>query len=347
MFVRNAWYVVAWAAEVAEKPLPRTVLGEPLVLFRDSRGAIAAVEDRCCHRGLPLSLGYVAGDTIVCGYHGISYDGGGRCIAIPGQRHVPPAMRIRSFSVVEQDELIWVWMGAPHAAQRDVIPAYPYHNGTGAWPHRCHWQRLRCSYTLVIDNLLDLTHLAFVHRRTVGGDPDAHTTAEFSVEATERGVRFIRWLLNSNPPPTYRAAVEFQGRVDRWMEFEYLAPGVVLQFTGALDVGKGAYELGKRDGGFALRVFHAVTPESADSCHYFWSGAHGFRQDEPAVTEQVFRALAATFAEDAVVLEAQQESLRAQPAPLFSTTHDRARVIAERALSKLLAAETEAGRMST
>src|SRR5882724_5915842 len=341
MFIRNAWYVAAWVSEIQHVPLARTLLGEPIVLFRRASGAVAAVEDRCCHRGLPLSLGEVRGETIVCGYHGISYEGDGKCAAIPGQTHVPPRMRIRSYAIVERDELLWIWMGAVADADSVLIPPYPYHNDHTQWPHLTHTQHLRCSYRLVIDNLLDLTHLAFVHKRTIGGDPDAHSKAQFSVTATERGVKFVRWLLNSVPPPTYANAVNFKGRVDRWMDFEFVAPGVVYQFTGALDVGQGAYEHGNRQGGFALRIFHGVTPETADSCFYFWSGSHGYRQNESHVTQALFVALSSTFAEDAVILEAQHTSLRRRAEPLFSTTHDRARVIAERALDKLLARERE------
>jgi len=342
MFVRNAWYVIAWASEIGLRPLARTVLGEAVVVFRRESGALAAVEDRCCHRGLPLSLGEVRGETIVCGYHGLSYDGAGKCVAIPGQDSVPARMQVRAYPVCEQDELVWIWMGDPRSATRETIPAFPYHNDHASWPHRTHTQRLRCHYRLVIDNLLDLTHLAFVHRRTIGGNPDAHTTAKFDVTATEGGVKFTRWLLNSIPPPTYVEAVRFKNRVDRWMEFEFVAPGTVYQFTGALEVGQGAYEEGKRDGGFALRIFHGITPESEDSCFYFWSGCHGYRQREPEVTAALFEALSSTFAEDAAILEAQHASLRAKPEPLFSTTHDRARVIAERALDELLAREREA-----
>jgi phenylpropionate dioxygenase-like ring-hydroxylating dioxygenase large terminal subunit len=339
MFIRNAWYVAAWSSEISTRPFARTVLEEPVALFRRGSGTVAAVEDRCCHRGLPLSLGEVRGECIVCGYHGIAYDADGRCSSIPGQQHVSPRMRVRAFPTHEQDGLIWIWMGTPDAADRRTIPRYAYHEDRAEWPHRTCVQHLRCNYRLVIDNLLDLTHLAFVHKATIGGDPDAHARAQFSVAATERGVQFIRWLLNSLPPPTYVQAVNFTGRVDRWMEFEFVAPAVVYQFTGALAVGEGAYERGNRRGGFALRIFHGITPETEDTCHYFWSGAHGYRQSEPAVTDTLFAALSATFAEDAAILEAQHASLRARPAPLFNTVHDRARVIAERALDKLFAAE--------
>jgi vanillate O-demethylase monooxygenase subunit len=339
MFIRNAWYVAAWSSEIAERPLARTILGEPVVLFRRRQGGVAALLDRCCHRGLPLSLGEVRDELIVCGYHGLAYDGGGRCVEVPGQGFVSPRMCVPAYPVIEQDELIWIWMGDPARADRAQIPGYSYHADRQEWPHKSCTQRVRCAYRLVIDNLLDLTHLAYVHKRTIGGDPDAHTRAEFSVSATERGVKFTRWLLNSIPPPTYVDAVGFTGRVDRWMEFEFVAPGVVYQFTGALPVGAGAYERGERRGGFALRIFHGITPETADSCLYFWSGSNGYRQGEPEITQALFAALSATFAEDSVILEAQHSSLKARPEPLLSTAHDRARVIAERKIEEWLAAE--------
>lgn len=338
-FIRNAWYVAAWSSEVAERPMPRILLGEPVVLFRRRQGGIAALLDRCCHRGLPLSLGEVRDELIVCGYHGLAYDGGGRCVEIPGQGFVSPRMCVPAYPVVEQDELIWIWMGDPARADRTRIPGYSYHADRQEWPHESRTQRVRCGHRLVIDNLLDLTHLAYVHKRTIGGDPDAHTRAEFSVSPTDRGVRFTRWLLNSVPPPTYVDAVGFTGRVDRWMEFEFVAPGVVYQFTGALPVGAGAYERGERRGGFALRIFHGITPENEDSCFYFWSGSNGYRQNEPEITRALFAALSATFDEDSVILEAQHSSLKARPEPLLSTAHDRARVIAERKMDEWLAAE--------
>lgn len=335
MFIKEAWYVAAWAADIGPQPVARTLLGEPLVLFRCLDGTLAALEDRCCHRGLPLSLGEVKKDSIVCGYHGVTFDCRGTCVAIPGQKEIPPGMRVRSFPVIEKDELIWVWLGEPDNADTGKIPPFEYHNDHSGWPHKTATQHLKCGYRLVIDNLLDLTHLAFVHKRTIGGDPDAHTAAKFDIRATECGVKFTRWLLNSVPPPTYVEAVGFKGRVDRWMEFEFVAPGVVYQFTGALDVGRGAYENGLREGGFALRIFHGITPETEDSCLYFWSGCHGYRQSEACVTDELYAALHSTFSEDVAILEAQQRSLNNRPVPLFSTGHDRARVIADRTLNRM------------
>src|SRR5882757_4446416 len=88
MFIRNAWYIAAWADELGQKPLARRICNDPVVLFRDRDGRPAALVDRCCHRSAPLSLGEVVSDGIQCGYHGLTFDGSGACVAIPGQSRI-------------------------------------------------------------------------------------------------------------------------------------------------------------------------------------------------------------------------------------------------------------------
>ncbi len=123
MFLKNAWYAAAWDHEVTtDKPLARTILNEPLVLFRDTSGRIAALEDRCCHRHLPLSKGKVMGDILQCGYHGLKFDTSGACVGVPGQTRVPPGSRIRSWPVLERFQFIWVWMGDADKADESLLP---------------------------------------------------------------------------------------------------------------------------------------------------------------------------------------------------------------------------------
>src|ERR1700746_2863554 len=106
MFLKNAWYVAAWASELGDQPLGRTIIGEPVVVFRTAGGNIAAFEDRCCHRHYPLSRGHIAGELLQCGYHGFQFDTTGRCVAIPSQRVVPDAARVRAYPVVERHRLV-------------------------------------------------------------------------------------------------------------------------------------------------------------------------------------------------------------------------------------------------
>ena len=106
MFVRNAWYVAAAREEISEKPLARTLLNDPVVIFRYGEGQIAALEDRCCHRGAPLSLGNTTERGIRCGYHGMEFDREGACIEIPGQQVIPKRARVTSYPMVEKGDYV-------------------------------------------------------------------------------------------------------------------------------------------------------------------------------------------------------------------------------------------------
>ena len=337
MFACNAWYVAAWSSEIGATPLGRRLLNEPVVLYRGEDGRAVALEDRCCHRGMPLSRGEVIGANLQCGYHGLVFNWEGRCVQVPGQSTIPKGAAVRSFPVEERDELAWIWMGDPAQADPDQIVRWPWHD---AWPHKTKTERLACNYALISDNLLDQTHAAYVHKSTLSSDPQAYAKTEMKTESTPTGVKFIRWMRNCMPPGIYARAVEFKGRVDRWQEFEYVAPSCILQFTGAMDVGMGAYEEGKRDGGFGLRIFYGITPETEHTTWFLWSVANGHRQDDPEATESLFREIEAAFLEDELVLVAQDATLRELgDRALINIGSDGARVRARRALERLIEAE--------
>jgi phenylpropionate dioxygenase-like ring-hydroxylating dioxygenase large terminal subunit len=341
MYLRNAWYVAGWSSEIGARPLGRMFLDEPVVLYRGQDGRVVALEDRCCHRGMPLSRGEVLGNNIRCEYHGLVFDGAGRCVEIPGQPLISAGAKVRMFPVEEKDDLVWIWMGDPAKAQRADIVAYPWH---ASWPYRAKSEKLACNYLLISDNLLDQTHAAYVHKTTLASEPDAYARAEMETTPTSDGVKFTRWMLNCVPPGIYSEAVSFKGRVDRWQEFEYVAPSCILQFTGALDVGLGAYDQGRRDGGFGLRIFYGITPETEDTTWFFWSSGNGYRQNEPGATEKLFRSMEAAFKEDEIVLEAQWQTLkRLGDRPLINIKSDGARVHARLALDRKIAAERGIG----
>src|SRR5438270_4285835 len=107
MLLRNAWYIAAWADEVKAEPLPRRICNDLIVLFREPSGAVAALADRCCHRAAPLHMGSVVENGIQCGYHGLVFDASGRCVRIPGQSRIPEDARVRSYPLVEKNQLVW------------------------------------------------------------------------------------------------------------------------------------------------------------------------------------------------------------------------------------------------
>ena len=257
MFIRNAWYVAAWADEIGEAPLARRICNEPVVLFRDRQNRVAALLDMCCHRGAPLHMGQVVEEGIQCGYHGLIFDRSGTCVSVPGQEHILERTRVRSFPVVEQDAFVWIWMGDPAKADVSTIVPWPYHNDAKNWPHKHTMYPIKAAAMLMVDNLMDLTHLGYVHTSTIGGNPSQHVEAKMQTERTPLGLKFTRWMLNSVPPPTYVKAVGFEGRIDRCQRFEFIAPGSVLQWTGAAEAG--AYRDGDTSGSpLEFRLFHGA-----------------------------------------------------------------------------------------
>ncbi len=339
MFIRNAWYVAAWGHEIADRPLGRRICDEPIVLFRDQAGAVGALEDRCCHRGTPLKIGRVVAQGLECGYHGLVFDATGRCVRIPGQDQIPERAKVRSYPVIEKDEFVWIWMGEAARADAAQIIDYPWHNDYKDWPHKHAMYHIAANHMLMVDNLMYLTHLGYVHGSTIGGNPMQHVEAKMKITRKDNGLHFMRWMLNSVPPPTYVKAAGFEGRVDRWQEFEFIAPSSIIQATGAFDAGSGAYETGNQDSGFKFRLYHGLTPETESSCFYFWSAANGYRQDEPEATEQFFQEVAKAFLEDKAVVEVQQTGLDAfGEAGLVDITTDGARLHMRRVVEQRLAA---------
>lgn len=304
MFLLDRWYVAAWSDEVTQQPLARTFCDEPVVLFRGASGSVIALEDRCCHRNLPLSQGKVEGDCLACGYHGMVYDARGLCVRIPGQDFIPKNACVRSFPVREQDGMVWIWPGDPARVGEMEPPPYPFHSDP-RWAHRSSRYVIGGHHELINDNLIDLSHVGYVHGKTIGGTPQAHSEANLEVQRLPDGVVVRRWMRDSLPPPTYQRTYGFAGRIDRWMEIGFV-PGLVQIYIGANDAGQGVDEKGHMDS-LGIRIFNGITPEGAGSTHYFWSAAHNFKVDDPAVTQAFFNEIAATFAEDKVVIEAQQE----------------------------------------
>jgi phenylpropionate dioxygenase-like ring-hydroxylating dioxygenase large terminal subunit len=336
MFLRNAWYIAAWSDEVAREPLARRICDQPVVLFRDAAGRAAALEDRCCHRSAPLSAGSVVAAGLQCGYHGLTFDRAGRCVAIPGQSRIPEEARVRAYPLVEKDQFLWIWMGDAARADAAKILDFPYHNDRARWPGKHATYPIKGNAMLMVDNLMDLTHLGYLHAKTVGGNPAQHVDAEMKTVRTASGLKFARWMRNSPPPPSYVRAWGFKGLVDRWQEFEWVAPGAVLQWTGAADAG----HAGDRQGGFQFRLFHGLTPETQTSCFYFWSVMNGYRQTEPAATEQLYREIAPTFIEDKDMVEAQQARLtELGEAGLVYIASDANRMTMRRFMERLIAEE--------
>ena len=336
-FLRNRWYVACWAADLTTDPLARTILGDPVALYRGSGGAPVALEDRCCHRSAPLSLGKVEGDKIRCGYHGLVFDPTGACVSIPGQSRIPPGAKVQSYPVVEKWGAVWIWPGAPDAAEPALIPNIFWLDDPG-WTPAPGYINVKADYRLLVDNLLDLTHVSYLHRGTLAGD-DIEAVTPVSTARKGDTVTVERWIMNVSPPPLYTSASGIEGIVDRWQLIQWESPANVYFDIGCARAGTGAPE-GDRGQGVSMWSTHLITPETEASTHYHFSFARDYALDAPEVTEILRSGALSAFLEDLEVLEVQQcvISSRENP-PSIDINIDNASLQARRILSELIAAE--------
>jgi phenylpropionate dioxygenase-like ring-hydroxylating dioxygenase large terminal subunit len=311
MFVRNTWYVAAWSHEVAPEGLfSRVITGIPVVMYRKEDGSVIALEDRCCHRGAPLSVGRREGDCIRCMYHGLKFDSAGACVEAPAQQRIPPRAKVRSFPVVERHRWIWIWMGDPDLANPDAIPDTHWLDDP-EWRSLAGYIHYDVNYLLICDNLLDFSHLPFVHPTTLGG-PEDYAKVQPKIERIENGVRVTRWTLNIDAPPFAAAVKEWPGKVDRWNLYDFTVPAILLMDSGMAPAGTGAPE-GTRVGAIEFRSCQALTPETENSTHYFFAQPHNFALDQPEVTRSVHQSIVDAFAEDRDIISAQQRNLALDP----------------------------------
>lgn len=340
MFLLNTWYAVAWAGEIGRSPFSRTVCNEPLVLYRTEAGLLVALEDRCCHRRLPLSMGKVVGDNLQCGYHGFTFEPGGRCVRVPGQELVPPSARIRSFPVMERHGLVWVFLGDAALADADRIPDYHWITDP-AWGSKGTYFHVKASYLLLVENLLDLTHLAFVHATTIG-NASVVDGAKVEFKRGAESVDVARIIRNCPPPPTYAKAGRFSGNIDRWQFINFTPPGFVRLETGGCDAGRGEDATARK---ITLRNLNLITPETESTTHYLWAQCHDFDVDNPKTTEMIFNDVKTAFLQDVDVFEAQQRSISLRPdAPEVDVNGDTGGLQARRILRQLLERQSAAGR---
>jgi phenylpropionate dioxygenase-like ring-hydroxylating dioxygenase large terminal subunit len=201
MFVRNAWYVAGWDHELTREMRRRVILDEPVLLFRTTDGAPVALEDRCCHRQAPLSMGKLVGNVVHCPYHGLQFDTTGKCVKVPSQDLVPNNAKVRAYPVIEKNHWIWVWMGDPAKADPAKIEDFHWMDDP-AWRFGGSYLHVDANYLLVVENLLDTTHLPFLHPNTLGTDTFARS--EFDVKREGDRITVTRWVMNELPAPFHR-----------------------------------------------------------------------------------------------------------------------------------------------
>jgi vanillate O-demethylase monooxygenase subunit len=320
MFLKNCWYVAAEAHEIGRLPFARTICGEKIAFWRKEDGTPVAFQDRCCHRRLPLRKGTLIGDRLRCHYHGLEFDASGACVQIPGQVAIPPGAQVRTYPVVARYKWIWIWMGDPALADPAAIPDCHWREDP-AWGDKGTYFHVRCNYRLICDNLLDQSHIVFVHASTLGSGA-INDKPQQRIFRDDHAVKSVRWVLDCTPPPAYRALMGWSEdqRVDRWLISEFRPPSTVRLFTGAAPGAAQGQPFGFTDlladvpaGGLGLRNINCITPETETTAHYFWCNPMQAPDIGTEIVDRMFGQILRAFEQDWEVLELQQANWDEQP----------------------------------
>jgi len=167
--IRNQWYAILESDEVKAQPIGATRLGEKMVFWRDPSGKVNAAADRCPHRGVALSAGKMNSDHLQCPFHGLEFDDTGKCVLVPANGRngvIPNAMRLNTYPTYEGHGLIWIWWGS-HVPADLPIPEF-FDNLDDTYTYSSTRDPWKAHYSRVIENQLDVVHLPFIHRNTIG-----------------------------------------------------------------------------------------------------------------------------------------------------------------------------------
>jgi vanillate O-demethylase monooxygenase subunit len=342
-YLRNAWYVAAWSDNIGDGQLvARTIMDEPIVLYRKADGEVAAIEDRCAHRFAPLSMGkIVGGDRIQCAYHGLEFDGSGACVRNPhGTKNIPPRARVKSYPVVDKHKAIWIWMGDKPADAGKVPDFGVLDNVPELYTTKRDSITIRANYQLIIDNLLDLSHTSYLHEGILGNADTVES--EITVEQDGDDVVVARHATNSAPPGMFAQFwPNHPPRVDKFTRMRWMAPSTLRLVTGICKMGAAP------ESGTGYNAIHMLTPQNERSTLYHFTAVRfGVMTTDDQVNRDLQKKIAEmrrfAFAEqDAPMIEAQQRIIESAAEPLdpLILAIDVGPVRYKRILGKMLEAE--------
>lgn len=335
MFLENAWYVAALTTDVQDKPFGVKMLNQALVLFRKLDGSVAALEDSCPHRRLPLSLGRVKGDTIECGYHGLRFDCAGRCVAAPTATSIPPTAVVPHYPAIEKYGVIWVWMGDPNLACADDIIEIAEWDDPAWGVNRGDAMEVACNYLYITDNLLDPSHVSWVHESSFGGSD--LVGVPLNITEADNGVTAWRWLHDIEVSPFYKKFVAFEGNCDRKQQYEMRYPAHAVIRAIFTPAGTGS-DTNLPENVFLMDSYNFLTPIDEKNTRYFWFQLRNFSPTDETVSEVFNEDVRAAFHEDKCVLEAVQKGMDAKGARL-SLPSDKGALLFRRRMSEKIRAE--------
>jgi phenylpropionate dioxygenase-like ring-hydroxylating dioxygenase large terminal subunit len=339
-FAKSVWYVAAWSEEITVGELkPRKLLNEDIVLLRDRDGSARALLDRCPHRFAPLHLGQ---GTIRCRYHGLEFDSSGRCTRNPhGNGHISSNARVREYPIVERNGIAWVWFGDPVLADPARIPNYDLIDPDHAHVAR-RYLSVKANYVLETDNILDLSHIQYLHPGTLGSSAVSQGQTQVVQEGSTVWSKRIVQDEQLSPFLERTFAIPAGQKANRWLDVRWDPASSLLLLVSIAPVGV------ERSANRTIAIPHLFTPETETTTHYWFASAFA-RRDHPDGQKQAevhVEGLMTPFAtEDMPMLEAQQSRLGTADFwslnPVLLQT-DAAAVRARKVLDELIRSESAA-----
>ena len=325
-FLKDSWYCAAWSSDVEDKPVDRKIMGQDIVLFRDSKDKVNAISDKCPHRFAPLHQGQIIDDAIACPYHGLRFDGTGTCVLNPhGNGQVPPGKHMASFPIEESNGTIWIWMGDPAKADPSKVIDTAYLMDKQNYVSRTGYHAVKCNYMLLVDNLLDLTHAQFLHPETVfgigsdqrwavslTGKPKEGEEAlqEVWFDETEDSLTAHQMMRNKLTPPLWKPIVDYD-LSDLYSRISWFAPS-------NLDLRLELKEKGSNQDPSKMQVMHFMTPIDELSCYYFFAIGWDTRIDDQQAAEDVIGIVVKTVLEEDGPMVEKCQSYMGDTSDLFS-----------------------------
>lgn len=311
---RDQWYVAAYGSEIGQELFSRTVCGEPILFWRTRTGEVTAVPDRCVHRRFPLSQApsRLVDDQVVCGYHGFTYGADGKCVSVPGQSRIPRTARLLPYPLVERDSFVWVFIGDPAKADASRIPRAPYLDSPDYTTVRG-MEPLKARFSLLVDNLLDLSHETYLHGGYIGTPEVAATPITTEVDEEAEIVYVSRHMHDAECPPFYSASTGLQGRISRWQDIEYTPPCLYKLHSRIAPVGSVPNPDGTDPDAFHVEVVYAITPETEHSTHDFWSVARDFALGDEEVSAFLAENNRTVVLQDVEALDVLEQVISTEP----------------------------------
>jgi phenylpropionate dioxygenase-like ring-hydroxylating dioxygenase large terminal subunit len=316
-----------------------TVLGENICVFRSEAGELVGLEDACPHRKMPLSMGRIKGDTVECGYHGLTFDCAGQCVWAPGTGRIPSNARVHAYPLNEKYGLVWIWMGNPALA--DVNDIFEIENyGDPAWGmNRGDVMELDCNYLLMCDNLLDPTHVSWVHQSSFATNATKDTPLR--VSKTKNGVIVNHCTMDHEPAPFYKKVVEFNGNCDRLQHYKVRYPSNALIKAVFTPAGTDGLDGALHRDTFIMDSYNFMTPTTDSRTRYYWFQLRNIRSDDAGLSKMMTEDVQHAFEEDRDVLNAVQKGMNNKSSPHINLPIDGGQLRFRRQLQAMINEELQ------